>query len=375
VLTERSLYLHFIRAVAAILVCVGHSKEFIFLDRQPSDGFLSLAIRALLSLGSPSVLVFFFISGYLVGGREIHNFRFSSINPHIFIVDRLSRLWVVIIPALFFVFLVNSITCSVIGYDSFCNNNRSLNFDLVSPQNSQGFADFFRNIFFLQDFMGPVWGSNGPMWSMSYEFWYYMIFYSFIIILWSLKMRRFVFWQILFALFFFLLGVNILTLDWVHLGFVWLVGALSAEFSFDIYFLKSTKSKIVLPRIFLVFICTVLPFMLINRVYVNFYSVVAICLSLYLSISLMDSKLLLKTHSFKSILLLSSISFSLYLIHFPLLACLSAFFRMKQDIPLNMLSLGWIILFTFFSICISLIFAKSTELKLDSVRKFLNYRT
>jgi peptidoglycan/LPS O-acetylase OafA/YrhL len=35
---------------------------------------------------------------------------------------------------------------------------------------------FFGNLFFLQSIVSPVFGSNGPLWSLSYEFWYYIVF-------------------------------------------------------------------------------------------------------------------------------------------------------------------------------------------------------
>ena len=35
---------------------------------------------------------------------------------------------------------------------------------------------FFGNLFFLQSVVSPVFGSNGPLWSLSYEFWYYILF-------------------------------------------------------------------------------------------------------------------------------------------------------------------------------------------------------
>ncbi len=35
---------------------------------------------------------------------------------------------------------------------------------------------FLGNFFYLQSFISPVFGSNGPLWSLSYEFWYYIVF-------------------------------------------------------------------------------------------------------------------------------------------------------------------------------------------------------
>ncbi len=35
---------------------------------------------------------------------------------------------------------------------------------------------FLENLFFLQSIHSPVFGSNTPLWSLSYEFWYYILF-------------------------------------------------------------------------------------------------------------------------------------------------------------------------------------------------------
>lgn len=34
----------------------------------------------------------------------------------------------------------------------------------------------FGNLFMLQDVLTPTRGSNGPLWSLSYEWWYYCLF-------------------------------------------------------------------------------------------------------------------------------------------------------------------------------------------------------
>jgi peptidoglycan/LPS O-acetylase OafA/YrhL len=38
------------------------------------------------------------------------------------------------------------------------------------------FPIFLGNLFFLQSIVSPVFGSNTPLWSLSYEFWYYILF-------------------------------------------------------------------------------------------------------------------------------------------------------------------------------------------------------
>ena len=41
---------------------------------------------------------------------------------------------------------------------------------------SATFWTLLGNVFFLQTLTTPVWGSNGPLWSLAYEFWYYVCF-------------------------------------------------------------------------------------------------------------------------------------------------------------------------------------------------------
>ena len=39
-----------------------------------------------------------------------------------------------------------------------------------------GLPTLLGNLAFLQDFFARPYGSNGPLWSLSYEFWFYLVF-------------------------------------------------------------------------------------------------------------------------------------------------------------------------------------------------------
>ncbi|MGC8548861.1 MAG: acyltransferase family protein [Acidobacteriaceae bacterium] len=41
---------------------------------------------------------------------------------------------------------------------------------------THGVRTFFGNLFFLQQTAGPTYGSDGPLWSLANEFWYYLLF-------------------------------------------------------------------------------------------------------------------------------------------------------------------------------------------------------
>ena len=65
-ISERSLFLHLLRILPAFIVVLGHTKEFLFVHMNENANLPEKIIRLFLSLGSAAVLVFFFLSGYVV---------------------------------------------------------------------------------------------------------------------------------------------------------------------------------------------------------------------------------------------------------------------------------------------------------------------
>ena len=86
-ISERSLYLHLLRLFSASVVVIGHAKEFFFVHPSQGSPLLERLIHYLLSLGGSAVLVFFFLSGYLVGGKELRNFAHKSIDLRRYLFD------------------------------------------------------------------------------------------------------------------------------------------------------------------------------------------------------------------------------------------------------------------------------------------------
>jgi len=81
---------------------------------------------------------------------------------------------------------------------------------------------FFGNLFFLQSVVSSVFGSNGPLWSLSYEFWYYILFPALVLAAasWTRIRNRFLYAG-LCALLLWFIGQRI-SLYFV----IWLAGAL-----------------------------------------------------------------------------------------------------------------------------------------------------
>ena len=377
-LSERSLFLHFLRIFSAILVCLDHSKEFFLLPMVGTPQLFEMLVRPLMSLGSSAVLVFFFLSGYLVGGNELERLYSGELRPRKYLVDRLSRLWLVLIPALAFTFILNSISCNPNRVSLYC----SASLDLAShadgpPLLDQNIYSLLESILFLQPFQGNVFGGNGPLWSLSYEFWYYIVFYFVILLISSIRTKKFHIELLAFFLL-FVGGVSILNFDWFALGLVWIAGAISKTLVNNLDKKTSLNNlrlfqnyKILKIAIFLVF-----PAMISVRLLPRFaFSFPLLVLLLVLATTISNNKVLLMEDKLfnKSIVRGSDISFSLYIIHFPVLALLSTYVTPVLRWEFGLGSVTFVTMMVIFSLLVAYVFAFFTELKLSSMRNRLRF--
>lgn len=178
--SERFIHLDMLRGLAALGVVFGHARGFILIPYAAAHADL-LAVQSfyfMTSLGYQCVMAFFALSGYLVGGQALRHILAGQFCCMLYLVRRLSRLWTVLIPALFLTLgldVAGQMTAGPAGYEGQFFNL------IASGPTSNAPADlsistFVANVLFLQTIFAPVFGSNGPLWSLANEFWYYLIF-------------------------------------------------------------------------------------------------------------------------------------------------------------------------------------------------------
>ena len=114
-------------------------------------------------------MVFFVLSGYFISSTVLKSINENRWSWSDYLIKRVTRLWIVLIPALFLTYIVAKIQLGLFGEDFSPPNLKLSNF--IS------FELFFSNLFFMQGILveGPF-GLNGPLWSLTYEFWYYILF-------------------------------------------------------------------------------------------------------------------------------------------------------------------------------------------------------
>ena len=193
-----SIYLDVVRFLAAMAVFASH---FVYL-RWTGGAIPERLFHFLREAGDDAVMVFFVLSGFIIAftvsmkDRAWRDYAFS----------RATRIYSVVIPAIFFVALLDGLGTAVnpAAYDGWWYADHAL------------WMELFRGLTFSNEFWGFAFrmGSNGPFWSLGYEIWYYVLFG---VAMFASGWRRI----LLFALIAILVGPKI----WI-LAPVWVMGAL-----------------------------------------------------------------------------------------------------------------------------------------------------
>ena len=175
--TTAASHLDAIRATAALAVLGEHLRNLFLMDAGQA-GVTSLPLKVLYfatRLGHQAVVVFFVLSGFFISGSVFQGLKKGRWSLGRYATARLTRLYVVLVPA-----LVVGLALDRLGLGLFP----------LSPVYREGYAhmipsgvadnlgplDLLRNLAFLETFAGPVLGSNSPLWSLAYEFWFYVAF-------------------------------------------------------------------------------------------------------------------------------------------------------------------------------------------------------
>lgn len=149
-----SLLLDLIRFSATLFVFMDHFAQVRF-----SGGSLSFFSQ----FGHSAVIAFFVLSGYVIA--FVADTKEKSITTYY--INRFARLYSVVLPVLIIVPLLDMIGWSLneVIYDE-------------SKYNSHALIRWLVNFTFLQEiwFLGIRYFSDAPLWSLGYEFWYYVLF-------------------------------------------------------------------------------------------------------------------------------------------------------------------------------------------------------
>ncbi len=151
------------RASAAGLVVLMHARVAI----GDAEGVLGNIVYAAANCGTQAVFWFFVISGYLVGGSVISGIAENRFSFGPYFIARFSRLYIVLLPAFLLFCTLDGWRHAAVGM--------SVDAGLETVA-SLSLPTLLGNLVFVQTLLVPPLGSNHPLWSLANEFWYYVAF-------------------------------------------------------------------------------------------------------------------------------------------------------------------------------------------------------
>lgn len=174
--------LNFFRWMAAFLVVIQHLRHMLFVE-YGAVVHKTLFLKAfyfVTGLGTPAVMVFFVMSGLLVGGTASRRFVDGRYDATDFAVHRFSRIYTVLIPALLAGGLLDWFGLTTFNVTQLYTDHYRYVSTPIGTVIAQGLdaSTLFGNLAMTQRFMVPVMGSNVALWSLAYEWWYYCLFWA-----------------------------------------------------------------------------------------------------------------------------------------------------------------------------------------------------
>lgn len=149
-----------------------HTNQYSFAAK------LGVYFFSLFKYGHEMVLFFFVLSGFVIHLRYAKQIASGNTNSSFdlipYIKRRARRIYPPLIAAVVLGFLLDY-TGKYLGYSIYnnatpyplINNNIHIDFTVTN---------LLGNLFFLQNTYVPVWGSNTPLWSLKFEWWFYMLY-------------------------------------------------------------------------------------------------------------------------------------------------------------------------------------------------------
>lgn len=347
-------WLDLLRFISAFAVLVFHYRGAFFVEYgflpQSQHNLFTFFLYSFTRLGEQAVLIFFVVSGFLVGGKSIEQIIFNQVDIKSYIIKRFVRIFLPLIASVILVIIIDLIIGRQIPY-----------------------SDLLGSLFALQGIL-THWYTNGPLWSLSYEVWFYVLM-GCIMVIYRVKSKK-----ALILSFFLMTVVLVIFTTKLSPGYmlIWLLGAFA-------YFLPQSIQPVSKIKV-LIFAGLVLAamgltqitsasrsvtfdFNFVNRDMTNIFLAFTACILIHNIIHFIpETKLAIKIEKMGS--KLSLFSYSLYLTHFPIISLLK-YWRFPKSVTLNFKSVSLYILEIIIAVSVAYLFFLLAEKHTTKVQNFL----
>ncbi|GLK69700.1 acyltransferase family protein [Hansschlegelia plantiphila] len=176
-------FLNLARWSAAAMVFVGHLRNPMFLgygDVATAERTVPVKLWYFVTgWHAEAVVVFFVLSGYLVGGLAVGKVQTGTWSFRDYSIDRVTRIYMAFLPALLLTAVLDVAGSTWFGAAGLYDNTQPMIQQKIATgavTNYLNAETFGMNVLLLQHFLSPTFGSNYPLWTISAEFWFYFAF-------------------------------------------------------------------------------------------------------------------------------------------------------------------------------------------------------
>ena len=331
-------FLDSIRGIAAIYVMIGHARWLLwegwasFQTHSNQYNLLNkflVYFSSIFKYGHEMVIFFFILSGFVIHLKYAENVKKDKaalFNFPKYFQRRFFRIY----PPFLFAIALTFVADKIIEYNHFTI------FTHITPMQSvndnvafnHGLHTLIGNLFFLQGSFVSIFGSNSPLWSLMYEWWFYMLYPLLYFFYRKNIYLSYFFVFILLTVFLFGITTHIILIDKVlSYLFIWWLGVIIA----DIYVNRLIINKgYFFPLATLLFLIPIFKLFKITPLAQDTITALGMFGLFMILFHLLDknSKVIrwLEKCSF-----LGTSSYTLYVMHFPLLVVYNGFLLKRYN--------------------------------------------
>lgn len=309
---SESKFFDLLRGGSAMLVVLGHIYQLLIQPNFSNE----IATHIIYSISGLAVIVFFYLSGLMITlsiYRNTSNYGFKYFDLKKYSLDRLIRLYPPLIASSIIVIIVYSL--SVIF-------NIHIEKGVTGYLSRESFViddGFYASFLFMQNIMRNSLHTpemNGPLWSLSHEFWFYVLAACITCVI-TRKGKTRLFALIIFALFsvaMLLIGNTVM----FFMGFgIWILGALTAVLRQNFTIRNANFNRAISVLFFVIYIyCEVS-----SSVKLTYYAkyVFGVAFLFYVLSYIASNKKNTQNFLYNAIEYSAAFSYTLYVVHWPIL--------------------------------------------------------
>lgn len=359
----QSDFLNLTRWLSAFLVVCEHLRSLLFQDfsKLSDKDVFDYGFYFVTGFGHEAVVLFFVLSGFLVGGNVLKKWENGSFEWKGYLIDRATRLYTVYLFVLVF-----GVALDGVGYKWF-NSAGYYSQSTPDPIATLAFDvsarldvwHFLSSLIMGQEIILPSVGSNGPLWSLAHEWWYYVLFPLILGVFRGRLARRIVALTLVSVVLLFLTKYVLVLFG------VWLLGVVVWRYNHRRLVPLCVALPVFLGALFIMRI------EIISIPYVSQF-ILGAGFSLLLNSVCQNNKPLFFCQFSK---FMADFSYSLYLVHFPFILFLvsvgSTYGFINFRLQPNLLSIVIFTIIMVLSLCFAYLVSLATEAKTADVRMFV----